>query len=79
MANHGISWVPGAHMHFGSLNFVITMEGELAQAPTITWLLHSTSLDAIDKAFEELRLHAPEACAPESDQLLNFDYGRLER
>ena len=28
---------------------------------------------------EELRLHAPEACAPGSDQLLGFDYGRLER
>jgi len=30
MANHGISWAMGAHVHFGSLNFIITVEGELA-------------------------------------------------
>ena len=28
---------------------------------------------------EELQLHAPEARALGSDQLLSFDYGRLER
>ena len=27
----------------------------------------------------ELQLHVPEAHAPGSDQLLDFDYGRLER
>ena len=26
-----------------------------------------------------MQLHAPEAHAPRSDQLLGFDYGRLER
>ena len=66
-------------MCFGSLDFVITVEGELTQAPTTTRLLHSTSLDAIDEAFEELRLHALEARTPWGDQLLDFDYGRLER
>jgi len=30
MANHDISWVPGAHMHFGSLDFIITGRGDLA-------------------------------------------------
>ena len=33
----------------------------------------------ITEALEELRLHAPEARAPGSFQLLGFDYGRLER
>ena len=33
----------------------------------------------IAEALEELLLHAPEVRAPGSDQLLNFDYGRLER
>ena len=32
MASHGISWVPGAHMHFGDLDFIIMVGGELALA-----------------------------------------------
>ena len=32
----------------------------------------------IVEALEELQLHALEARAPRSNQLLNFDYGRLE-
>ena len=67
------------HVHFWNLDFVITVEGDLAQALATTQLLHSTSLDTIDDAFEELRVHALEAHAPGSDQLLDFDYERLER
>jgi len=66
-------------VRFRNLDFVIMVEGELAQAPAVTQLLHSTSLDTIDEAFEELRLHASEARTPRSDQLLDFDYERLER
>ena len=32
MASHAISWVPGAHVCFGDLDFIITMAGELALA-----------------------------------------------
>jgi hypothetical protein len=32
MASHGINWTPGAHVCFGSLDFIITMEEELVQA-----------------------------------------------
>ena len=32
MANHTISWVSGAHVHFGDLDFIVTMGGELALA-----------------------------------------------
>ena len=32
MANHVISWVPGTHMHFGDLDFIVTLGGELALA-----------------------------------------------
>ena len=32
MANHAISWVPGAHMHFGDLDFIVMVGGELALA-----------------------------------------------
>ena len=32
MANHDISWVPGAHVRFSDLDFIVTVEGELALA-----------------------------------------------
>ena len=79
MASHNVNWVPGAHVRFGNLDFIVTTEGELAQVPATVQPLHSTGLDAITEMLEELQLHAPEARAPGSDQLLGFDYGRLER
>ena len=54
MASHGLSWVPGAHVRFGDLDFIVMTEGELAQAPTAIQPLHSTSLDPIAVALEEL-------------------------
>ena len=51
-------------MRFGDLDFIITTEGELAQAPTAIQPLHSTGLGAIAKALEELHLHALEASVP---------------
>ena len=54
MASHNISWVSGVHMHFRDLDFIITMEGELAQAPAAVQPLHSTDLDVIAEALEEL-------------------------
>ena len=79
MASHGVSWVSGAHMRFGSMDFIVTTEGELAQAPAAIQPLHPAGLDAIVEALEELQLHAPEARVPGSDRLLGFDYGRLDR
>ena len=79
MASHGVSWVPGAHVCFRNLDFIITTEGELAQVPATIQPIHSTVLDTIAEALEELLLHAPKAHAPRSDQLLGFDHGRLER
>ena len=67
MASHRISWVPGAHVHFKDLDFVVMVEGELAQTPVIIQPFHPTGLDVITKMLEELRLHAPEAYAPESN------------
>ena len=54
MARHDVSWVPGVHVLFGSLDFFVTMEGELARAPAPVQLLCSTGLDAIAEALEEL-------------------------
>ena len=78
MASHDVSWVSGAHVRFGHLEFIITMEGELAQTPTTVQPLHSTSLDAITKALEELQLHASEDRTLGRDQVIGFDYRRLE-
>ena len=54
MASHGVSWVPGVHMHFGSLDFIVATEGELAQAPVAVQLLCSIVLDATVEAPEKL-------------------------
>ena len=66
------------HARFGSLDFIVTMEGELAQAPATVQPLYSIGLDTIIEALNELQLHAPKAHAPGSNLLLGFDYGRLE-
>ena len=79
MSSHGVSWVPGVHVLFGNLDFIVTTEGELAQVPAAVQPLHSAGLDTITEVLEELQLHALEARAPGSDQLLGFDYQRLER
>ena len=65
-------------MHFGNLDFIVTTEGELVRAPIVVQPLHSAGLDVIVEVLEELQLHAPEARTPDSDQLLGFNYGRLE-
>ena len=79
MASHGINWVPSAHLRFGDLDFIIMVEGELVRAPVVIQPFHSTSLNTVTKMLKELWLHAPEARASGSGQLLDFDYGRLER
>jgi len=54
MASHGVSWVLGAHVRFGNLDFIIMTEGELVRAPVIVQPLHSTCLNMIAEALEEL-------------------------
>ena len=65
-------------MRFVDLDFIVMVEGELAWAPIIVPSIHSTSLDMITEMLEELRLHASEARALGSSQLLDFDFERLE-
>ena len=79
MASHNLSWVSGMHVRFGDLDFIVTMEGELAMASATVRPLHSADLYTIAEALEELQLHALEARTTGSDQLLNFNYRRLER
>jgi hypothetical protein len=77
MASHDIVWTSGAHVRFKSLDFIVTAEGELARA-LVPQAPPPTSLDAVAGALEELRLGALEAHTSERDQLLDFDFGRLE-
>ena len=45
MVSHGISWVLGAHVRFGDLDFIITVGGELALAHAAIQPLPSIGLD----------------------------------
>ena len=44
MATHAISWVPGTHVCFDDLDFIITLGGELALAHTAVQSLPSINL-----------------------------------
>ena len=52
MATHAITWAPGAHVHFGDLDFIITLGGELALTHTAAQSLPSINLS-------HLRLEGP--------------------
>ena len=52
MASHAISWAPGAHVHFGDLDFIITLGGELELTHTAAQSLPSINL-------RRLRLEGP--------------------
>ena len=54
MASHGISWVPGAHVRFRDLDFIITVGGELALAHAAIKPLPSIGLDTVDEVVEKL-------------------------
>ena len=45
MASHGISWVPGTHVRFGDLDFIVTVGGELALAHAAIQSLPSIGLN----------------------------------
>ena len=45
MVSHGISWVPGVHVRFGDLDFIITVGGELALAHATIQSLPSIGLN----------------------------------
>ena len=47
MATHAISWALGAHVHFGDLDFIITLGGELALAHTAAQSLPSINLSRL--------------------------------
>jgi hypothetical protein len=61
MASHNIGWVPGAHVRFGGLDFIVTSEGDLVRAPAPVLPSLTTNLGTVIEAFEELQLRAPRA------------------
>ena len=46
------------HVCFENLDFIVTMESELAQVPAAVQPLHSANLIVITETLEELQLHA---------------------
>jgi hypothetical protein len=78
MGSHGVSRTSGAHTRLGSLDFLVTTDGMLARALAPVRPPRSASLDAVVEALEELLPHASEARAPRGNQLLVFNYARLE-
>ena len=76
MANRNVSWVLGVRVHFGNLDFVITMEGELVRSFAATQPLLFTGLDTIIEVPKELQLPTMEVHTPRNNQLLSLDYGR---
>ena len=52
MASHNVSWVLGMHVCFGGLDFIVTKEGRLVQAPATSQPLHFSGLDVITKVLE---------------------------
>ena len=67
IASHDISWVLGAHVCFGSLDFIITVGGELALAHAAIQPLPSIGLDTVNEVVEELQLNASRAHAPRNN------------
>jgi len=52
MATHAITWTPGAHVHFGDLDFIVTLGGEVALTRSAAPSLPSINLS-------RLRLEGP--------------------
>jgi hypothetical protein len=79
MASHSASWVSGTHVRFESLGFSIITKGGLERARAPAPPPYSPDHDTFVETLEELQLHAPEVHASEGDQLLAFNYERLDR
>ena len=47
MASHNLGWVPGAHVRFEDLDFIVTVKGGLAMAPVAARPLHSILADVM--------------------------------
>ena len=47
MATHAISWALDAHVHFGDLDFIVTLGGELALTHTAAQSLPSINLSCL--------------------------------
>ena len=64
MANHSISWVLSAHMHFGDLDFTVTVRGELALAH-----LAIQSLPSIGSGYRRLERQPGASLGPQPSRV----------
>lgn len=77
MAICDVGWIPRAHVHFVSLEFIVTDEGELARVldpqPPLS------DLDTVIEALRELQLSTLKTHTPVPDQSPSSDVGKLGR
>jgi hypothetical protein len=66
-------------MHFGSLDFIITMEGGLEQIHGLVRPARTANLDPLVEAFEGMWLRTPEDRASKVSGPLDFNYESLGR
>jgi hypothetical protein len=67
MTDRNVGSALNARMCFGSLDFIIAMEGDLVREPVPVLPSPATGLNTVVKAFEELHLHSSEGHALEHE------------
>ena len=67
------------HICFENLDFIIMMGESWCRLPSLFNLSTLSASTRSPRRLMSCRLHASEARTPGSDQLLGFNYGRLER
>ena len=60
MASRDVSWVPGAHVCFGDLDFLINGEGELELVTPLAPTSADADLDAIVESLDGMHLCTPQ-------------------
>jgi hypothetical protein len=68
---------PGALVHFGSLDFIVTTKGELEQIHVPARPIRASILNSVIEDFRGLQLHALEDRNLRDSPPLDFDYKRF--
>lgn len=79
MASHHVSFALGAHVRFGTLEFLILEGSQLELVGSAPQVPPPADSDMVAETLKGLRLDALEAHALESVPAPVFNYGRLER
>jgi hypothetical protein len=77
MANYAKGWAQDALVRFGSLDFIVTMEGGLEQVHVPTRPIRASVLNSVVEDFGGLQLHALEDRNLGNRPPLDFNHERL--